>query len=242
MRIPRIYVDIELSTDTTLVLPKETANYLANVLRLKPGHPIVLFNGDGNEYSAEIDEISKKQTSILVNARLGISVESPLQIHLAQGVSKGERMDLVMQKSAELGVTDITPVITERCPVKLNADRWEKKLQHWQKILISACEQCGRNQLPRLNSPITLMEFINQSTHQTRLILHPFAEQRIANFNRPLEGFRLLIGPEGGLSDSELYQATEFGFQKILMGPRVLRTETAAIAAISILQAQFGDI
>lgn len=242
MRIPRIYVDMEISTDAPVILPKEPANHLANVLRLKPGHPVVLFNGDGNEYSGVIQDISKKQTSIYVDARLGISVESPLQIHLAQGISKGERMDLVMQKAAELGVTEITPIITKRCPIKLNAERWDKKFQHWQKVIISGCEQCGRNQLPKLNQPLSFMEFINQSTNQIRMIMHPKAEQRIANFARTVEGFRLLIGPEGGLSDTELYQASEFGYQKILMGPRVLRTETAAIAAISILQAQFGDI
>lgn len=242
MRIPRIFVDLELTVDSVVNLPKEPANHLANVLRLKVGHPVVLFNGDGNEYSAELQDITRKQASALVLARLGINVESPLSLHLMQGVSKGERMDLVMQKSAELGVTEITPVITERCPVKLNQERWEKKLQHWEKVLISACEQCGRNKLPTLNAPVNFMEAINQSTNQLRLILHPQAEQRIANFTPPGDGVRLLIGPEGGLSDPELYQAVEFGYHKILMGPRVLRTETAAIAAISLLQAQFGDI
>lgn len=242
MRIPRIFVAMELATDTLIQLPKEPANHLANVLRLKAGHPVVLFNGDGNEYSAELHNISRKGASVLVSARLGISVESPLELHLMQGVSKGERMDLVMQKSAELGVTRITPVITERCPVKLNQDRWEKKQQHWEKVIISACEQCGRNKLPVLNPPIDFMEAIRQSTNQLRLILHPEAEQRIANFARPQDGVRLLIGPEGGLSETELYQAAEFGFHKVLMGPRVLRTETAAIAALTLLQAQFGDL
>ena len=175
MRIPRIFVDAQLATDATLQLDKEPANHLANVLRLKPGHPVVLFNGDGNEYSAEIHEISKKNTTVLISARLGISVESPLSIHLAQGVSKGERMDFVMQKSTELGVTDITPIITERCPVRLNQERWEKKHQHWQKVIASACEQCGRNTLPKLHFPVSYRDFINQSTNQLRLILHPLS-------------------------------------------------------------------
>jgi len=242
MRIPRIYVDTDLIVESSLPLPKEPANHLSNVLRLKPGHPVVLFNGDGNEYSAEIEEATKKHTTVYVSARLGISTESPLSIHLAQGVSKGERMDMVMQKSVELGVTEITPIITERCPVKLSAERWQKKQQHWQKIIISACEQCGRNTLPTLHEPISLTQWVQQSGNQLRLLLHPAAEQKIPQLDMPREGVRLLIGPEGGLADSEIYQATELGYQSVLMGPRVLRTETAALAAIAILQAQFGDI
>lgn len=242
MRIPRIYYPDTLQTDTQIALPKDSAIHISTVLRLKPGHPVVIFNGDGNEYSGEIVETSKRATTVAVSAKLGISVESPLSTHLAQGVSKGERMDLVMQKSVELGVTDITPIITERCPVKLNEERWQKKIQHWQKIIISACEQCGRNTLPTLHQPVSFQTWVQQSTNQLRLMLHPQASQRLNQLRLPAEGVRLLIGPEGGLSDAEIYQAREFGYEEVLMGPRILRTETAALAALAILQAGFGDI
>ncbi|MCC2605783.1 16S rRNA (uracil(1498)-N(3))-methyltransferase [Planctobacterium marinum] len=242
MRIPRIYYPDTLQSDTQIELPKDSAVHITNVLRLKPGHPVVMFNGDGNEYSGEIQEASKKSTTVFVSAKLGLSVESPLNTHLAQGVSKGERMDLVMQKSVELGVSEITPIITERCPVKLSEERWQKKLQHWQKIIISACEQCGRNTLPILNQPVSYQAWIQQSTNQCRLMLHPQAQLRLNQLALPPEGVRLLIGPEGGLSDAEIYQAREFGYEEVLMGPRILRTETAALAALAILQAGFGDI
>ena len=242
MRIPRIYYPDALHPDQTVALPKEAAVHICNVLRLKAGHPVVLFNGDGNEYSGELFDVSKKQTLVHIDTQLGVSVESPLHIHLAQGISKGDRMDMVMQKSVELGVSEITPVITERCTVKLNNERWEKKHLHWHKIITSACEQCGRNTLPVLHQPLFLNEFIQQSTPQLRLTLNPRSEKRFTHLALPKEGVRLLIGPEGGLSDNEIYQATELGYQSVLMGPRILRTETAALSAIAILQAQFGDI
>lgn len=242
MRIPRIYFPDALHPEQTVVLPKEAAVHISNVLRLKEAHPIVLFNGDGNEYSGELSQVTKRQTLVTIDSRLGVSVESPLQIHLAQGVSKGDRMDMVMQKSVELGVTDITPILTERCTVKLNNERWEKKHQHWYKVITSACEQCGRNILPVLHPPISLYEFLQQSTPQLRLTLNPNSEHRFTHLALPKAGVRLLIGPEGGLSDTEIYQATELGYHSVLMGPRILRTETAALSAIAILQAQFGDI
>ncbi|MBE1299215.1 MAG: 16S rRNA (uracil(1498)-N(3))-methyltransferase [Alteromonadaceae bacterium] len=242
MRIPRLFVDQTLAVDEEIPLSKELSNYVVNVLRLKDASPVVLFNGDGNEYSAELEILSKRSVNVRVDSKLGISCESPLPIHLGQGISKGDRMDMVIQKSVELGVTEISPIITERCNVKLDDERWQKKQQHWQKIAISACEQCGRNVVPTIHAPITLAQWLSQSTNQLRLTLNPTAEKRLARLDVPKEGIRVLIGPEGGLSDQEIFQAAETGFNDVSLGPRILRTETAALAVISILQANYGDL
>lgn len=242
MRIPRIYHPDLLVVDQHIELSPDAVNHLVNVLRLKAHHPIVLFNGDGDEYSAELLSVEKRKATASVDAKLSISVESPLPIHLGQGISRGDRMDLVMQKAVELGVTDITPLITERCGVKLNADRWEKKRQQWHKIIVSACEQCGRNTLPSLHPATPFSEWISQSTQQLRLTLHPKAEKSIRHLTIPTQGVRLLIGPEGGFADNEVYATEEAGFQTVQLGPRVLRTETAALASITALQAMYGDL
>ncbi len=242
MRIPRLYLDTPLHVEQTIALPKEASNYLLNVLRLTDASPLVLFNGDGNEYSAELEVVSKREARVSIDSKLGIDCESNLAIHLGQGVSKGERMDTVVQKAVELGVAEITPIITERCNVKLNTERWQKKQQHWQRIAISACEQCGRNRVPMVYTPTPLQQWLSQSTSQLRLTLNPRSEKRMARLDMPRSGARLLIGPEGGLSDGEVFQASEAGFVDVALGPRILRTETAAIATISILQANYGDL
>lgn len=242
MRIPRIYHPAPLVVDQVIALTSDASNHLANVLRLTSGHPIVLFNGDGNEYSAELAEVKKRQVHASVDAKLSISVESPLKVHLGQGVSRGDRMDLAIQKAVELGVDEISPLLTERCGVKLSAERWLKKHQQWEKLIQSACEQCGRNTLPILHSPLSLTEWLKQSTNQARITLHPRASKSIKHLTLAPHGVRLLIGPEGGLTDNEIYNTEQVGFDTVQMGPRVLRTETAAIAAISALQAIHGDL
>ncbi|GAB3011105.1 16S rRNA (uracil(1498)-N(3))-methyltransferase [Bowmanella dokdonensis] len=243
MRIPRFFHSQILIVDHEVQLEPDAANHAGNVLRLKEEHPVVLFNGDGNEYPATLCKVDKRQVWARVDAKLGISCESPLSIHLGQGVSKGDRMDFVLQKSVELGVTEITPLLTERCMVKLNPDRWQKKHEQWLKIIVGACEQCGRNTLPVLHPVANLADWTRQSTNALRLTLDPRAEKRIAELDKPAgRGIRLLIGPEGGLSEQELYQAGEHGFQSVLLGPRVLRTETAALTAIASLQSRFGDL
>lgn len=242
MRIPRIFHPSPIQVDSTVSLSPEASKHLLTVLRLKDNHPLILFNGDGNDYSATLHIASKKQACAIVDTQLSISVESPLAIHLGQGISKGERMDFVLQKSVELGVTELTPLITERCTIKLNAERWDKKHQHWLKVVTSACEQCGRNVIPTLHPPISLHQWLGQSTQQTRLTLHPEAEHRLADIQPSPYGYRLLIGPEGGLSENEIYQSGETGFHSALLGPRVLRTETAALTAITVLQSHFGDL
>jgi 16S rRNA (uracil1498-N3)-methyltransferase len=202
----------------------------------------VLFNGDGNEYSAQLFEVAKRKVVVRVDSKISISIESPLNIHLGQGISRGDKMEWVIQKSVELGVTDITPLITERCGVKLSEERWSKKHEQWQKLAIAACEQCGRNVLPVLHAPSLFNDWINLSTNQVRLTLHPRAEKAFRHVAMPPAGARLLIGPEGGFSDQEIYQTEQNGFQTIQLGPRVLRTETAAITAIAALQAIHGDL
>ncbi|WP_189408018.1 16S rRNA (uracil(1498)-N(3))-methyltransferase [Alteromonas halophila] len=242
MQIPRIHYPDSILMDTPFLLEDSAAHHVATVLRLKPGHPIVLFNGDGNEYSANIVDVERRRVTVEADACLSLNKESPLPLHLGQGVSKGDRMDTVLQKSVELGVSEITPLITQRCAVKLDEKRWQKKRSQWQKIIISACEQCGRNRLPVLHPPIALNQWFAESTHATRLVLSPTAETSAARQPYNTHGYRLLIGPEGGLTESEIHQASEAGFQSVSLGPRVLRTETAAITTISILQAQHGDL
>ncbi|MCF2948310.1 16S rRNA (uracil(1498)-N(3))-methyltransferase [Paraglaciecola aquimarina] len=242
MRTSRIFHPQPLSVDSQITLTAEATNHLANVLRVKEQQAVVLFNGDGNEYSAHLSEVSKRKVVATIDAKLSISIESPLNIHLGQGVSRGDRMDWVIQKSVELGVSEITPLITERCGIKLNQQRWQKKHEQWQKVAISACEQCGRNVLPQIHFPTPFNDWINLSTNQIRLTLHPRAEQAFRHVSIPPTGARLLIGPEGGFTDQEIYQTEQSGFYTVQLGPRVLRTETAAISAITALQAIHGDL
>lgn len=242
MRIPRIFYPESLAVDTQVELTADAVNHIANVLRLKAGHPVVLFNGDGNEYPATLQQAERRKVVASIDAKLGISCESPLPIHLGQGISKGDRMDLVLQKSVELGVTEITPLITERCVVKIDPQRWQKKHQQWQKIIIGACEQCGRNTLPTLHPATTFSDWVRQSTNALRLTLDPTADKLFRDLSPNQHGFRLLIGPEGGLSKQEVYQTQEQSFTPTKLGPRVLRTETAALAAITSLQSRFGDL
>jgi 16S rRNA (uracil1498-N3)-methyltransferase len=213
-----------------------------NVLRLRIGSPIVLFNGNGNDYPSEIVDIQKRGASILINAQIALHVESPLHLHLGQGVSKGERMDLALQKSVELGVSEITPIITENCNVKLDPARWEKKLASWQKLIIGASEQSQRNVIPVLHPPVTMHQWLGQSCDLSKIILAPGAKTYMSGLPKPQKGFRIVIGPEGGLSDQEVYTAKETGYEAVNIGSRILRTETAAIACLAILQANHGDI
>ncbi|MFT2092365.1 16S rRNA (uracil(1498)-N(3))-methyltransferase [Paraglaciecola sp. 2405UD69-4] len=242
MRIIRIYYPNQLSVDSHVTLTDDATNHLSNVLRAKEGQAIVLFNGDGNEYSAHLIEVSKRKVVACVDSKLSLSIESPLDIHLAQGISRGDRMEWVIQKSVELGVKEITPIITERCGVKLNPQRWQKKHEQWLKVAIGACEQSGRNILPILNPPTLFADWVTMSTNQLRLTLHPRAEQAFRHVSIPQAGVRLLIGPEGGFTDQEIYKTEQNGFQTVQLGPRVLRTETAAITSISALQAIHGDL
>ena len=242
MRCPRIYHSTELAEQQTIALEPDAANHVGRVLRMQAGQTIKLFNGDGRDYTAELTDISKKNVSALILSSEFVENESPLQLHLAQGISRGDKMDFTLQKSVELGVTEITPLFTERCGVKLSGERLEKKHQQWQKIVISACEQSGRAFVPKVNQPIKLSEFLQQKTDQLKLNLHPRATTNIKTLPKPESGVRFIIGPEGGLDDHEIESALDAGYLEILLGPRVLRTETAALTLLSALQLQFGDL
>lgn len=245
MRLNRVYLDQPLQLNNRFDLPTDAVRHLVTVLKMQAGSDIELFNGDGNRYQATLTQVAKKQVTVHVNAVNADDSESPLRLHLAQGISRGDKMDLTLQKAVELGVQEITPLFTERCGVKLNAERLQKKQQHWQKVIISACEQCGRNRLPKLNPPTQFNAFFEKllaenNALDTLLLLDPHQGQSIRTL-RQNDEFTLLIGPEGGLSDPELEFARQKGATAIQLGPRILRTETAGLAAISSLQATFGD-
>ena len=240
MRIPRIYTQTQLTANSTVQLEEAAAHYLGKVLRMNAGRELILFNGQGGEYTATIYEISKKTITLAVGTFNAEDRESPLKTHLAIGLSRGERWDLVLQKATELGASQITPLFTERCKVKLQGDKQDKKMGHWQGIVISACEQCQRNRLPQLNAPQVFTDFMKGKHSDLNLVLHHRSDHKILHYAPPAN-CTLLIGPEGGLSDDEIQIAQHYGFNPLTLGPRVLRTETAPIAALSIVQALWGD-
>jgi 16S rRNA (uracil1498-N3)-methyltransferase len=243
MRLRRVYVDAALESDARLVLSGSAAGHLSRVLRLRPGAALTLFNGQGGEYAAGIERVQGSRVTVAVGAHQPLERESPFPLTLAQGVSRGERMDLVVQKATELGVSRLVPVLTERSIVRLDEERSDRKSSHWRAIAIAACEQCGRNRLPEVTLPARLAEFLRGSAaDDTKVLLSPEATRRIEDVPRPQRGATVLIGPEGGLTDEEQQSALANGFVAVRLGPRVLRTETAAIAALTLLQREFGDL
>lgn len=242
MRCPRIYTPQSLASHTTLPLDAEAAHHIARVLRMQNGDSLILFNGDGNEYPATIASIDKKSVHVALEAASSIARESPLAIHLGIAISKGERMDWVIQKATELGVTEITPLQTERVEVRLNSEREEKKLAHWQAIAVSACEQCQRNRIPVIHSPQPLSAWLDSVQSDAKFVLHHRSEVNLSATTKQPQSVALLIGPEGGLSDMEIVLAEKKDFAPLRLGPRVLRTETAPLAALSILQFLWGDL
>jgi len=242
MRVPRIYEPGPLSSHALLDLSEDGANHIGRVLRMQAGQELVLFDGRGGQYPATIQAVGKKQVTVQLAELDPVEVESPLAIHFGQVISRGDKMEFTIQKSVELGVTVITPLFSERCGVKLSGERLDKKLEQWQKIAISACEQCGRNRIPEIRPALELAAWLAEPTAELKLNLHPRAPYSINTLPEPSHGIRLLIGPEGGLSAAEIEQAREHGFADMLLGPRVLRTETAGLTAITALQCRFGDL
>ncbi|MBF0750938.1 MULTISPECIES: 16S rRNA (uracil(1498)-N(3))-methyltransferase [unclassified Pasteurella] len=243
MRIPRIYHPESLEHHTQCQLSDDAANHVGRVLRMTEGEHIELFDGSNHIYPSRIIDASKKSVRVEILDRKFVDKESSLKIHLGQVISRGERMEFTIQKSVELGVNIITPLWSERCGVKLDGDRMEKKIQQWQKIAIAACEQCGRNVIPEIRPLMKLQDWCAENDGALKLNLHPRAQYSIKTLpNIPMEGVRLLIGSEGGLSPQEITQTEQQGFTEILLGKRVLRTETASLAAISALQICFGDL
>jgi 16S rRNA (uracil1498-N3)-methyltransferase len=241
MRIPRIYLPQPLAVDQEALLDERALRHVVQVLRLKAGQALVLFNGEGGEYAAELIEVGKRQARVRLTAFRDISRESPLPTHLGLGIAKAERMDFALQKAVELGVSRITPLRTERGVVRLDGNRLQRKLAHWQGVLISACEQCGRNTVPELAAPLSCMEWLEQPQTGTRLILDPRAGHGLGGLARP-EALSITIGPEGGFSPKEREQAYAAGFTGIALGPRILRAETAALTALAMVQAMWGDL
>ncbi|WP_261884896.1 16S rRNA (uracil(1498)-N(3))-methyltransferase [Vibrio pomeroyi] len=242
MRIPRIHHPERIHQLGSLALGEDAAGHVGRVLRMKEGQEVLLFDGSGAEFPATIAEVSKKNVTVNVTERIERSNESPLDLHLGQVISRGDKMEFTIQKSVELGVNTITPLISERCGVKLDTKRFEKKLAQWQKIAIAACEQCGRNTVPVIRPIMQLEEWCSEPSEALKLNLHPRAKYSINTLPEPISKVRLLIGPEGGLSAEEIGMTEQYKFEETLLGPRVLRTETAALTAITALQVRFGDL
>lgn len=240
MRIPRIFTTQRLTADSIIDLEEAPSHHLSKVLRMQAGRELILFNGAGGEYPGVIDAISKKSVTVKLTGFNPENRQSALQLELAIGVSRGDRMDWVLQKATELGVTKITPLITERTEVKLGGERADKKRGHWQQTIISACEQCQRNLLPELAEPVLFSEWVAQCKAELKFVLHHRDNQGLPQ-NATAGSVALLIGPEGGLSDTEITQAVAQQFSPLTLGPRVLRTETAPVAAISVVQYLWGD-
>ncbi|MCI4410129.1 MAG: 16S rRNA (uracil(1498)-N(3))-methyltransferase [Thiotrichales bacterium] len=243
MRTIRLYLSGNYpNAGTSLALPDEARHYLVNVLRARDGFSISLFNGAGTLAQARL-QLGKKDASVCIESVVAdTSMESPLHLTLAQGISRGERMDTSLQKATELGITAIQPLFTQYCEVKLeDQEKVAKRMAHWQQVIISACEQSGRSCVPTLHAPMSLNDWL--ATRPSGLVLHPYVTQRLNTLEADLfaQPQSLLIGPEGGLSEAEVTQATAIGMIAVQLGKRILRTETAGPAVIAALQSLFGD-
>jgi 16S rRNA (uracil1498-N3)-methyltransferase len=243
MRLTRVYVDAPVVAGKRLVVEGSAANHIARVLRLRSGDALTVFDGSGGEFGARIEELRKDGVVVSVEEHRALDRESPLSLTLVQGISRGERMDWIIQKATELGASRIVPVFTKRSVVRLDQKQADRKLEHWRAITIAACEQCGRNRIPELAAPVDFFDVLPaDSSGSTRLLLSPTGDLRIDDLDNVGAGITVLIGPEGGLEDAEHDAAVAAGFKAVRLGPRVLRTETAAIAALTIIQRYFGDL
>jgi 16S rRNA (uracil1498-N3)-methyltransferase len=223
-------------------LPPEAAHHAAKVLRLKEGDQVVLFDGGGGEYPARITGMVKQGVAVDIGSKSERECESPLDVTLAQGISAGDKMDFTLQKAVELGVSRIQPIAAARSVVKLSGERADKRVRHWQQIVISACEQCGRNRVPEVAPILLLNEWLGAlPSGGLRLTLAPDAAASLRELPQPSVPVSLLIGPEGGLAPGEIKAAASCGFVPVRLGPRVLRTETAALAALATMQGLWGD-
>lgn len=244
MRSIRIHVDQPLTLAATLSLPAQAAEHVARVLRMNTGDALTVFNGDGYDYATMIVSVGKRDVVVRIDGREEVANESPLQLTLAQGVARGEKMDLIVQKATELGVACIVPLFTERSEVKLDPARAEKRLQHWRAVAASACEQSGRVRLPEVMPAQPLQTWLEGLANDgaQRLALLPEGTQRAREVRFSESGGLLVVGPEGGLGERDVAALREAGFQGLQLGPRILRTETAGLAALAALQALHGDL
>lgn len=239
----RFFSPTPLTIGQTTALSENAAAHAIRVMRLKAGDTLILFSGDGFDYQCALTDIEKKAAYAEVQSRTAVSNESPLNIRLLQGISSGDRMDYTIQKAVELGITEIFPLMTDRSVTKLSGDRAGKRVEHWQGVAIAACEQSGRAVIPEVHAPVTLAQWLGQHETQASLniLLNPVGAKRLAQIEKPSGYIHLLIGPEGGLSSNEIALATQNYFQSIVLGPRILRTETAAVTAIASMQTLWGD-
>ena len=236
----RVFEPQVLATGAEIPLGERNQQHLVRVLRMNPGDDFVIFNGDGSEYGARIVSAGKREAIVRIGTRREPASESPLQSHLGQVMSKGDRMDWAVQKATELGVSEITLLSSQRCEVRLDGDRQDKKIQHLQNIAIHAAEQSGRVLVPAIHGPMTLEEWVASVPGALKLVLHPGEEK--ASLPEKCRTVALLVGPEGGLTDTEVSAARSKGFVAAALGPRVLRTETAPAAVLAVLQARYGDL
>lgn len=241
MRISRIYLSAATGPGTLLPLPERAHGHLVRVLRLGDGAPVEVFNGRGDRFAARLTGVSKRHASVSLDQRLASVPCSPLSTHLGLVMSKGDRMDIALQKATELGVSEITPLTSERCELRLKAERQEKKQQHWQGVITSACEQCGQDTLPVLNPITSLHDWASTRQQSLRLVLHTAARRPVWPDEAP-ESVAFLVGPEGGLTDDEVAYTGRHGFQSWQLGQRILRTETAPLAMLAIVQHRWGDL
>lgn len=239
----RIYFPASIPDHGLCQLPSAKAHHVAHVLRLAPGDAVVLFDGQGGAYDAVISKCARGDVSVQVRGQREEDRESPLQVTLAQAVSSGERMDYTIQKAVELGISAIQPLMAERCVVRLSGERAARRVQHWQSVVVAACEQCGRNRVPEVRPLLSLREWLDAAatTEGIRLLLAPEGSVALRELPRPTAMVTVLAGPEGGFTASESADAERFGFSPLRLGPRVLRTETAAVALLAAMQALWGD-
>lgn len=241
--LTRIYFPGDIPVHGECALPPDQAHHAARVLRLAVGEAVTLFDGEGAEYSAVIARVAKSGVTLNVGEQQRVDRESPLQITLAQAISSGERMDYTVQKAVELGVVRIQPLESERSVVRLDSERAERRVAHWQAVVVAACEQCGRNRVPEVLPVLSFSAWLGRGTQHDgeRVMLSPHAQVNLRDLARPPERATLLAGPEGGLSPQEQRDAQATGFTPVKLGPRVLRTETAAVAALAAMQTLWGD-
>jgi 16S rRNA (uracil1498-N3)-methyltransferase len=248
MRLTRVFVDAPLATGALLPLPEASARHLARVLRAAVGDPLIVFNGRGGEFAAQVQSLRRNEVAVRIGTHEAVERESPLDSTLLQGIARGDKMDQILQKATELGVTRVIPVLTARSNVRLDADAASRKHQHWRGVVVAACEQCGRNRVPELSAPMPLEPALDQVQAGLRVVMSPDGgdswHSLLAAIPNPqaLQSIALLVGPEGGLDAEEIRAARQCDFQPCSLGPRVLRTETAALAMLAGLQFGGGDL
>ena len=243
MRLTRIFLDTPLKIGLEIELDTQAHHHLVNVLRLKSGARLIVFNGCGGEYQATLTCLKRRSSRITVNRFLDCHRESKLATRLLQGISRNDSMDYALQKAVELGVCEIQPIATELCAIKLQASRVRNKYRHWKQVIVAACEQSGRTSIPNLLPPLALAEVLEHCNDHFGIVLDPRMGGNLASLNLPAQqAVSILIGPEGGFTSTEIAMITQGGFTPVRMGPRTLRTETASVVALAALQVLWGDL